>query len=164
MKESLEENFVDYGCGFPVVIDEVRIRKDRNGEIPLIDYDLFQRKVLEALVTKSGPLTGNQIRFIRLYHRLTLQAFASLLKVSHPAVLKWEKQGDEPTSMAAATEILLRLFVCEKLGTRASDFVRRFRWLMDNPCVDSSANTSHPLRVIGVSPAKIEQNPQRGVG
>ena len=41
---------------------------------------------------------------------MTLQAFAKRFGVTHPSVIKWEKQADEPTKMSWSTEKDIRLF------------------------------------------------------
>ena len=42
--------------------------------------------------------------------QMTLQDFAARFGVTHPSVMKWEKQADEPTRMSWSTEKDLRLF------------------------------------------------------
>lgn len=150
MKERTEYDYVDYGCGFPVVLDRVIVREEAYGEIPLIDYDIFQRRVLELLVTKVSRLTGNEVRFIRQYFRYTLETFATLLKVSHPAVMKWEDHGDAPTSMSASTEILLRLIVQQRLESSGAKFIKTFRLLLEGVHDAAPSVSDATLRVSNV--------------
>jgi DNA-binding transcriptional regulator YiaG len=153
VNERIDYNYIDYGCGFPVVIDKVLVRVETWGEVPRIDYDLLQQKVLEALAVKKTRLTGHEVRFIRLYFRLTLEAFAAMLKVSHPAVSKWENREDNITNMNPATEIVLRLFVQQKIASSDSDFLRTFQFLIEHLADgEDQGGACSPITVTDVSP------------
>ena len=104
----VEKNYVDYGFGFPVVIDEVQIESWRKEEIPLIESDELERVLLHKLAFLPARLTGNQVRFIRHHFFETLEEFARKAGVRHSAVMKWERAADGPTSMTWGTEFLIR--------------------------------------------------------
>jgi hypothetical protein len=78
---------------------------------PKINYNEFAHVVLRVLAHKESRLTGNEIRFIRTYFKMTLQKFAKRFCVTHVAVLKWEKVKNQPTAMNWTTEKDIRLFV-----------------------------------------------------
>lgn len=115
MEKKIQRQCVDYGCGFPVVLLNVPMIKVRGKWIPDIDYNMVEKSVLLDLCHKPFKLTGNEIRFIRLYFEMTLQAFAKRFGVQHPTVVKWENFNDRATNMSLGTEKDIRLFVIKEL-------------------------------------------------
>ena len=91
---------------------------------------------MNQLSHQDSHLTGKQVRFIRDYADMTLQAFADRFGVSHPAVKKWENAGDDPTNMAWSTEKDIRLFVLMQSKASASDFQQCYTDLIDEPTAD----------------------------
>lgn len=115
MERKIERQFVDYGCGFPIVLLNVPMIKLHGKWVPDVDYNMLEKSVLFDLCHKPSKLTGNEIRFIRLYFEMTLQAFAKRFGVQHPTVVKWEKFKDAPSNMTLGTEKDIRLFVIKQL-------------------------------------------------
>lgn len=115
MEKKIKSQHVDYGCGFPIVLINVPMIKIRGKWIPDINYNDLEKSVLLILCHKPLKLTGNEIRFIRLYFEMTLQAFAKRFGVQHPTVVKWENFKDSSTNMSVGTEKDIRLFVIKNL-------------------------------------------------
>ncbi len=111
----IQKRFVDHGCGFPVVLENVPMINVRENWTPDIDYDELHKAVLRSLANKPTRLTGNQIKFVRHYFGLTLVAFGNYFDVSHPAVLKWENTGDDTPSIKWSLERDLRMFILDRL-------------------------------------------------
>ena len=109
MKNSTKD-FTYNGFGFPVKLQNVPFVEVRGEMVPNIDYKSVTSQLLINLALKADRLTGNEVRFIRQYHELTLKKFADTFRVKHPSVLNWEKKGDEPTNMNWSTEKDIRLF------------------------------------------------------
>lgn len=126
METKVQKRYIDQGFGFPVMLLGWEFVKVRGQWIPKVDYNLLAHEVLRALAECPGRLTGNQVRFVRLQFEMTLKQFASRFDVSHPAVIKWEKAGDEPTPMSWTTEKDLRLFIRQQLEEPAKDFLRLY--------------------------------------
>ncbi|HIJ72533.1 MAG TPA: hypothetical protein HPP83_00385 [Candidatus Hydrogenedentes bacterium] len=124
--ERVQKNYVDYGFGFPVVFGKVRMVKVEGEWAPDIDYGLAEKCVIQAIPNKPGPLTGNQVRFIRLHFNMTLTRFGERFGVSHVAVKKWEDKGEDRTGMRWAIEKDLRLFVLKQVNVDANDFVKLY--------------------------------------
>jgi transcriptional regulator with XRE-family HTH domain len=115
MKKKIQNKFVDYGCGFPVLLRHVPMVEYQGMWTPCINYNELEKAVLLMLCYKPTKLTGNEIRFIRLYFEMTLQIFAKRFGVRHPTVIKWENFKDDPTNMMLGTEKDIRLFVISQL-------------------------------------------------
>lgn len=149
-KTRVVHDFVDYGSGFPVVVSRVELLPWGKDEIILIDHRRFPGAVLRALAEKPTRLTGNEIKFVRLEHEMPLAEFGRLFDVSHPAVKKWESKRDTATGMAWSTEVLIRLFVLNRLGVKPRAFQQIYKDLVAprpaGPCtirVDLDADPPH---------------------
>ena len=90
--------------------------KTRGHWTPKINYAQLSNVVLEALANKQARLTGDELKFIRNKFEMTLSEFAERFYVTHPAVLKWERQKDKQTKMNWATEKDVRLFIYTKIS------------------------------------------------
>jgi DNA-binding transcriptional regulator YiaG len=115
MERKIKTQYVDYGCGFPIVLINVPMIKTRGEWIPDINYNELEKAALLMLCHKPLKLTGNEIHFIRLYFEMTLQTFAKRFGVQHPTVIKWENYKDSSTNMTVGTEKDIRLFVIKEL-------------------------------------------------
>lgn len=101
--------FVYDGFGFPVELRNLPMVLVRGVWTPDVDLNRLSAMLLSALAHKPARLTGDEIRFIRISLSMTLVEFASRFTVSHPAVMKWERAGSQPTAMVWATEKDVRL-------------------------------------------------------
>ncbi len=108
--------YIDYGFGFPIILRAVPMVKLRGAWTPNLNYNHLAIEVLKALSSLQGRLSGNQVKFIRHQTKMTLQQFAKRLGVTHPAVLKWEKSGDQQTGMSWSTEKDIRLYIVKSLS------------------------------------------------
>lgn len=129
MKKKIQKVYEDHGFGFPVTLLNVPMIEVRGELVPDVNQKELQRRVVEALAFKPSRLTGNEIRFIRLFAEMTLVQFASRLDVTHPAVLKWEKRGDKSTGMIWSTEKDIRLFALLKINAGRNQFVEAYNEL-----------------------------------
>lgn len=122
MESKFQRRYIDHGFGFPVLLSGVELVKVRGQWTPRVNYNTLRAEVLWRLAGLNGRLTGNQVRFIRRHHVMTLQQFGNRFGVSHPAVIKWERRGDDPTGMSWSTEKDIRLFIGHHLEEPAEQF------------------------------------------
>lgn len=123
LKTVIKKNYVDWGAGFPVVIDRVEVLVKPYAEIPLINYGALEQQVLLKLANQTNRLTGLEIQYIRKTWRMTLKQFADLFQVTHPAVKKWESCGAQSTNMNWATEKDMRLQILHRGGCSADSIL-----------------------------------------
>lgn len=123
MKNKIQKMYQDHGFGFPVTLLHVPMMEVRGEWVPSVNQKELQELVIEALVLKPSRLTGNEVRFLRLFSEMTLVHFAERFDVTHPAVLKWENSENHATGMSWTTEKDLRLFALTKLAPSAKKFV-----------------------------------------
>jgi DNA-binding XRE family transcriptional regulator len=109
MERKRENTFVDESLGFPVVLEDVPMKKIRGEWILDIPLNEYQQVVIWILAHADFAFTGRHVRFVRHWMEMTQKDFGDMLGVSHVAVSKWEDKGSQPTSMARATEVQLRL-------------------------------------------------------
>ena len=60
------------------------------------DVDGLHALLADALARKSGPLTGQEFRFLRVHLKLTQDALARLMGVTVGASSLWERKGSVP--------------------------------------------------------------------
>lgn len=116
-----EKVFIDTRFGFPVELRGVKSRTFQGEEVPVVNANHLRRAVIAALILKPGRLTGNEIRFLRLWMELNLSQLAEELGVTHPAVIKWEGKENNPTGMGKAIEIHFRLLVLSMFAQTAEE-------------------------------------------
>jgi len=100
--------------GLPVLIKGVPVIEIDGHEVLDIDYAKISEFLFAALIIKPFPLTGAEVRFMRLFMGLTLERLATSLHVTHPTILSWEKCGNELTKMTDSTEAMLRIFAAKQ--------------------------------------------------
>ncbi len=140
METKIKARYVDNGFGFPVVMRNVPMVKARDEWTPHIDYNLLAGEVLKMLSVLQGRLSGDQLRFIREHFEMTLQQFAGRFAVTHPAVIKWERAGSNPTGMNWSTEKDIRLFVLKSIENRPRSLFDLYNQL-------ENAVPEHPAQV-----------------
>lgn len=109
--------------GLPIILKGVPIIEVEGHEVVDIDYEKISSLVFASLIIKPFPLTGAEIRFMRLFMGLTLESLAKSLHVTHPSILSWEKCRNEPTKMTDSTEAMLRLFAAQQ-GMKDNELVK----------------------------------------
>ena len=112
----IQKSYTDHGLGFPVQIINAPMRKIRGKWTLDVNFAKYEKAILFVLAHKPVRLTGNEIKFIRHYFEMDLKSFGKRFgDVAHSAVIKWEKSGDELTSMGWSTEKDIRLSIIEEL-------------------------------------------------
>jgi DNA-binding transcriptional regulator YiaG len=127
MKTKIEPTFLYDGFGFPLELENVEMIKFNEGWRPKIDVHYVADEIIKKLATQEERLTGNQVKFIRSYFSMPLREFGeTVVHESHTAVSKWEKCGDEITSMNENTEQVLRLYIIEQTQTKTKADQKNF--------------------------------------
>ena len=78
MKQKVIKKYIFEGLGFPIVLINVPMRMMIGEWVLDIDLNLLQKNVLDALIHKSVPLTGAEVRFIRKYFELTTEQWVTI--------------------------------------------------------------------------------------
>lgn len=131
MKKKVQKVYQDHGFGFPVTLLNVPLIEVRGEWVPTINQRELQKRVVEALALKQSRLTGDEVRFLRLFLEMTLQQFAERFDVTHPAVLKWERAGTRTTGMGWTTEKDIRLLALGSLAPKPQKFMWAYEQLTE---------------------------------
>jgi DNA-binding transcriptional regulator YiaG len=127
MDKKIENTFIYQGLGFPVKLENVEILKIDGEWHPKIDVRKVSEQAIKMLISRNERLTGNQVRFIRTYFSMSLREFAKeVVRESHTAVAKWEATLNEMTKMDINIEMMLRLYVIERLEAKTVEQRNRF--------------------------------------
>ncbi|MCX7116444.1 MAG: hypothetical protein NTW94_00755 [Legionellales bacterium] len=132
MKTKTEQIVLYEGLGFPIELENVTMINLDGEWIPKIDVHQVAEEAIKKLATQESRLTGSQVKFIRSYFSMPLREFGEkVVHESHAAVSKWEKKGNDMTSMNENTEQVLRLFMIEqtqaKTKNQQADFFNNFQ-------------------------------------
>ena len=114
------------GLGFPIVLKNTPATEVRCELVPDIDFNELQKSVLFFLCYKESPITGNEVKFIRKYFRMTSTEFGAEFGCTHAAVLQWEKFGNRFAKIEPATDICIRLFGLGHLHCKGTAFKRLY--------------------------------------
>lgn len=128
-KNKIQKKFIYEGFGFPVILLNVPMVQVRGDWTPKVDYNVLEQRVLLALAQKPSRLTGDEIRFVRHSFEMTLTAFGDRFDVSHPAIIKWERSGDEAPAIKWPIEKDLRLFILDQLQVKPKAFKETYESL-----------------------------------
>ena len=120
MSKKIVKTYVYNGLGFPVELHNVEMVTINGEEHPKIDVRNVADQAINSLVSHKSRLTGNQIKFIRTYFSMSLREFAEVVNESHMAVKKWENFRNESTNMDKNIEIMLRLYIFDRIDIKTS--------------------------------------------
>lgn len=149
LERKVQDQFVYEGFGFPVVLMHVPMVHVRGEWTPDIDLNDLSKRLLQVLPEKPARLTGAEVQFIRHSLSMTLEEFARRFDVTHPAVIKWERSGNNPTPMKWATEKDIRLEVLKAIApTKPAHFFETYTELSKGP-----SNTRERVRIDILQPA-----------
>lgn len=104
------ETFIYEGLGFPVELIDTPMKKVFGEWVIDIDMNALQVVIFNGLIHKPYPLTGKEIRFMRKFLEMSTTEFGKKLGVSHPTVVKWEKQQSK---ISPIQESYIRMFLLE---------------------------------------------------
>ncbi len=119
MKDTKTKTFIFEGLGFPIKLIDVPMRKILGEWVLDINFSKLQLVVLEALIRKPVPLTGDELRFIRKFLNMSKTDFGKIFGVSHVAVVKWENRT---THANLSTDVCIRLYIFDHLKAKDKDF------------------------------------------
>ncbi|MGE0174657.1 MAG: hypothetical protein AB7T49_17825 [Oligoflexales bacterium] len=131
MERKIQKKYIDHSLGFPVILKNAPLIRARGEWALNVNYNDYQRTILQLLAHKPTRLTGNEVAFVRKYFEHTAREFASRFSVKHPAVLKWERKNNASTQMGWSTEKDIRLFILDELKEKASEVHALYRSLKD---------------------------------
>lgn len=126
-KEKLVKIYEYNGLGFPVLLENVHFNYIRGEWLPRIDVEKVATEVFKLLPTKPAKLTGNEIKFIRVYLDKSKPAFGEIFKLSHTAVTKWEKAENAAAPISPSQEMVLRLYLEDYLNVGDKKFYQAYK-------------------------------------
>ena len=103
------------GLGFPIELHNIDMVQVNNEWHPRIDVKAVADLAIRNLITLETRLTGNQVKFIRSYFQMSLRDFGKVVNETHSAVKKWEDHMDRQTKMDVNIEIMMRLFIYNRI-------------------------------------------------
>jgi DNA-binding transcriptional regulator YiaG len=144
MKKRKKKTFIYEGLGFPIKLINVPMRKVLGEWCIDVNMNKLMLVVLEALIRKPSPLTGDELRFIRSYLDMTTMEFGKTFGVSHVAVLKWE---NEKNRVSPALEFFIRLYILDYLKAKDKEFRALYKELSLEQLSKDQKRKIYPITV-----------------
>ena len=119
MKNKKLKTFIFRGLGFPIKLINVPLKKMVGEWVLDINFNKLQLTVLNYLLRKPAPLTGDELKFMRKFLNLSTTDFGKIFGVTHAAVIKWESGQ---TRINLSTDVCIRLYMCNHLKAKDKEF------------------------------------------
>ena len=142
MKNKKRQTFIYDGLGFPIKLLKAPMKKVFGEWFIDLDMNKLQLVVLTALVYKPSSLSGDELRFIRKYLRMTTLEFGKLFGISHVAVVKWENKHNQ---VSPSLELCIRLHVLNHLHAKDKEFRALYNALPLDQLSKSRTQKNHPI-------------------
>jgi transcriptional regulator with XRE-family HTH domain len=120
----IQSDLLYEGLGFPIHLQNCPMVKIYGEWMPAIDLSKLQDVMAVEVTLNPGRLCGAEVRFLRIFFGMTLQALAEEFGVTRQAVAKWERKGNELTGMGLAAERDFRMFALIRLDIEPEQLVR----------------------------------------
>ena len=102
-------------CGLDYVyLANLPARQTTHGEVIDADLSAIEREIAGEIVRQGIPIRGAEVQFLRKSLGASLQKFGTLLSLSAPAILKWERARMK--RLAPINEVAVRALMAELLG------------------------------------------------
>lgn len=98
MEKKTVPNYEYCGLDLPITLPEVESVKIHGHWYPKINVKKVAYETCRKLIKKASPaspLTGNEIRFIRISLNMSKPTFGQQFNVAHTTVMRWERFGDQ---------------------------------------------------------------------
>ena len=90
------------------------ITRGENTYVAIDDVDGLHQAIAKTIINKPAPLTGPELRFLRLEMDLSQVMLARVIRSNEQSIAKWEK-GETKKGIPGSTEILVRVIAKERL-------------------------------------------------
>ncbi|MED7789678.1 hypothetical protein [Francisella sp. 19X1-34] len=121
LEEKTVKEYVYTGMIFPVTLKNVKMVKYDDEWCPVIDDIAIANKWIRKIGESKDRLTGNQLKFIRSYFKMSLRQFSNVVNESHTAIAKWENVGNEIAKMDLNIEKIIKMYICREVMKDADD-------------------------------------------
>ena len=102
-------------CGLDYVyLENIPVRQTKHGEVLDVDLEVIEREIASEIVGQGIPIRGAEVKFLRKSLGLSMERFGTLLGLSPPAILKWER--DSKKRLHPTNEVAVRALMAEQLN------------------------------------------------
>ncbi|KEI34996.1 hypothetical protein FRA_44c12950 [Francisella sp. W12-1067] len=133
LEEKVVKEYVYTGMIFPVTLKDVKMVRYDNEWCPIIDDIAIANEWIKKIGESKDRITGNQLKFIRSYFKMSLRQFSEVVNESHTAIAKWEKSGNEVAKMDLNIEKIIKMYICREVikDTDDKNLMKIFNKILD---------------------------------
>jgi len=107
-------HYTECGLDYIYLINGFVVHETAYGNAVEVEHaDLLDRQIALAIVNDQGPLTGQEVRFLRGLLDLTQEELGDLLGKDAQSVARWEKKK---AAIPSTEDLALRQIYLEKTG------------------------------------------------
>ncbi len=141
--ERKKKTFIYEGLGFPIKLIDTPMKKVFGEWVIDIDMNALQLFVFKGLIHKSSPLTGQELRFMRKFSKMSTTELAEKFGVTHATIVKWEKQQ---AKISPLQETYVRMFFLEFL--KDSEFLKFYKEITPKKLAEAKHTKDIPFPVL----------------
>jgi DNA-binding XRE family transcriptional regulator len=119
--KKIVESYPYEDLGFPVLLKDVLIVKDRDYEYALINHRSVMNSAAFGLVMKHEALDGQRLKFLRRFINYSLDDLSKLTGIAKTTLHAWEKESDESLEIPDEKLKLIFLKVRDVLAKEITD-------------------------------------------
>ena len=103
------------GFGFDVILKNIAVKSVDGEEYPAINLNELKNSTAKALLKSKQRLTGNQIKFLRTYLKMSYDEVAREIHVAASTLRSWENKGADFTGLDVDHEKAFRIMAISKI-------------------------------------------------
>ena len=103
------------GFGFDVILKNIAVKSVDGEEYPAINLNELKKSTAKALLKSKQRLTGNQIKFLRTYLKMSYDEVAREIHVAASTLRSWENKGADFTGLDVDHEKAFRIMAISKI-------------------------------------------------
>ncbi|KYG64709.1 hypothetical protein AZI86_10890 [Bdellovibrio bacteriovorus] len=107
--KTLVSKYIFKGFGFDVLLKNIFVETIEGEEFPEINMNDLKLHTAKALLIERQRLTGNQLKFLRTFAKLSFDDVAQRIRVPASTLRSWENRGKEFTGFSVEGERAFRV-------------------------------------------------------
>ena len=109
------KSYIFKGFGFDVLLKDVTLDLVDGEEFPKINMNVLKTSTAKALLSSKHCLTGNQMKFLRTYLKMSFDEVSAKIHISASTLRSWENKGVDFTGLSLEQEKAFRILAINQM-------------------------------------------------